>query len=389
MISNRIKQIVADQRVIFGLWVLIALSGSVLQYVNQSFNNFSIYAGVFHHTVEQLPLYELYPDEYGDRNLYGIAFSLLIAPFALLPKAVGMVLWMLASCVTLYASIRLLPVDRRKHLVVLWFCANELVTSVVNLQFNILTAAFIVLAFALVERKRDFWATLFIVAGAMTKIYGGTAFLFFLFSKDKRGFLAGSLFWAGVLFLLPSALSSWGFMTNSYFDWFDTLAHKSGTNLFSLYQNISLIGFIRKLTGCADYSDLPLMMGGLLLLLLPLIRFKQYGSFAFRSSFLASILLYLVLFSSGSESSTYILAFVGVGIWFVTTPSQSSRLNLALLLFVFLFSSLSSTDLFPPFLREKLFRPYALKAIPCAVIWFKVIYEQLFSNYPVHYEQNH
>jgi hypothetical protein len=99
---------------------------------------------------------------------------------------------------------------------------------------------------------------------------------------------------------------------------------------------------------------------------------------------LASVLIFTVIFSSGSESPTYIIAFVGVAIWFVIQPKPISNFYVALLIFAFLLTSLSPSDLIPTYLKDNYIRPYALKALPCVLIWLAIVYEMLinkFKNY--------
>ena len=55
--------------------------------------------------------------------------------------------------------------------------------------------------------------------------------------------------------------------------------------------------------------------------------------------------MFVVLFSTGSESSTYIIAFVGVALWFVAVPWKRSRWDIALMIFAFILTSLSPSDL--------------------------------------------
>jgi len=86
-------------------------------------------------------------------------------------------------------------------------------------------------------------------------------------------------------------------------------------------------------------------------------------------------LLFIVLFSSGSESSGYIIALLGVAIWYSAAPWKRSKLDVALMIFAFILTSLSPTDIFPHYLRSEIIRPFALKALPCAIIWFKLCYE--------------
>ena len=62
---------------------------------NPRINNYIIYKHVFYHAIQQRNLYAYYPLEYGDVNLYGPIFSIVIAPFALLPTYAGLILWTL------------------------------------------------------------------------------------------------------------------------------------------------------------------------------------------------------------------------------------------------------------------------------------------------------
>jgi len=102
---------------------------------------------------------------------------------------------------------------------------------------------------------------------------------------------------------------------------------------------------------------------------------------AFRQTLLASVLMFVVLFSTGSESSGYIIAFVGVVVWYTCVPWQRSSWDVALLVFVFVLSSLSPSDLFPAYLRREWVQPYALKALPVTLVWLKLCYEIITRDY--------
>ena len=56
-------------------------------------------------------------------------------------------------------------------------------------------------------------------------------------------------------------------------------------------------------------------------------------------------------------------------------------MGLALLIFAFILTSFSPSDLFPKYLRDEFVRPYALKALPCVMIWLKLTYELLTRDY--------
>ena len=366
----------------FGTFLVWYLSKVIPGGIN---NNYFIFAHSFKHALEQLPLYIEYPGEYQDLFLYGIPFTALIAPFAIMPPLAGAFGWCLANTALLYFAIKRLGLEKWQLAVVVWFSLNELFTALLQLQYNIGIAGMIILSFAFIERKKEFWAALMIMLGAMTKVYGIVGLAFILFSKRKLHLLLGLLVWGIIIFIVPMLYSSPQYVMGEYCDWFLALADKNDCNAFCSYTNISLLGMVRKISHVASYSDLWLIIPGLFLFIAPYFRISQYDNKSFRLSYLASALLFMVLFSTGTESWGYITAIVAVAIWYVSTPTRKTTpvLNTSLLIFCFILTSLSTTDVFPKFIRAGYIIPYALKALPCAVIWFKIIWEQLtqdFSN---------
>ena len=372
------KPFFSDYRTLFGLWLLLPVIATLLKLSKH--NNFLIFRYVYWHTIEQLPLYVAY-DEYWDTNHYGPFFSLVIAPFAMLPVRWGLFFWLIVLSLSLYYAIRKLPFPDRKRIFLYWFCAHELLTALFMSQFNIAIAAIIVATFYCIEKEKDIWVACFIMLGTFVKLYGIVGLAFFFFSKHKVKFLLALLGWALVMFVAPMAISSSDYIISQYVGWWDSLSAKNAENIFSGGQNISLLGMVRKISGCASYSDLWLILGGLIIFGLPYLRIAQYKYKAFRYALLASVLLFVVLFSTGSESSTYIIAFVGVGIWYWSVPWKRSKWDIALMVFAFILTSFSPSDLFPAYLRKEFVQPYALKALPCAIIWFKLSYEMCFRNY--------
>ena len=88
------KPFFSDSRTLFWLWILLPVIAAITKL--HSYNNFMIFRGVFWHTWHGTPLYIEYPDEYFDTNHYGPFFSLIIAPFALLPEWIGLLCWLVA-----------------------------------------------------------------------------------------------------------------------------------------------------------------------------------------------------------------------------------------------------------------------------------------------------
>jgi hypothetical protein len=90
----------------------------------------------------------------------------------------------------------------------------------------------------------------------------------------------------------------------------------------------------------------------------------------FQLRLLASALLFVILASTGSESPTIIIAFMGVAIWFIL--SEKTKLDIALLVFALLISSFSPTDFFPSCIRDHFINQYALIVLPLLLVWLKL-----------------
>lgn len=375
------KPFFTNPRTLFGLWTLLAVVAGLTKIAPHRHNNFLIFRGVFWHTIQKLSLYDFYPTEYNDHNHYGPIFSLVIAPFAVVPDAIGLLGWLVVLAIGMYYAVRRLPLEEGRQIFLYWFCAHELLTALQMQQFNIAIAAIIIGSFAAIEKGREVTAAFLIVLGTFVKLYGVVGLAFFFFVKRKPRFILALIGWSVVCFVAPMLISSPEYVIGQYVEWYERLAAKNGENTFSLMQNISLLGMIRKISGSASYSDLLVILPGLALFGLPYLRFGQYRHLAFRYAILSSVLLFVVLFSTGSESSTYIIPFAGIALWYATSPWKRSGWDVALLVFAFVLSSLSPSDLFPRSLREAYVLPYALKALPPTLIWLRLSYELLTRDY--------
>ena len=382
--KERIKQFLtlpflSDRRVLLGIWTLLSLVGMLK--LHRSHNNFLIFKGVYWHTVNGTSLYAAYPSEYSDVNHYGPLFSLIIAPFALLPEWAGMLLWLLFLSGWLFAAIYWSGLRKSQQVYIYWFCGFTLLTALFMQQFNIAIAAIILSSFFLIEKEHEGWAAFFIVLGTLVKLYGIVGLAFFLFSRHKLRLTLWLAVWSVILFLAPMAISSPDYIIGQYHEWFTCLVEKNTHNLNSFAQNISLLGFVRRTTGHADYSDLWLIIPGMALFALPYLRFSQYKNLAFRETILASVLLFVILFSTGSEASGYVIALLGVCIWYTAAPWKRGKWAIALMVFVFILSGMGNCDLIPKTIRHDYIQTYALRALPISIVWLWLCYELCTNDY--------
>lgn len=363
-------------------WVAICTASIIAQVAKgiTHNNNYIIFINVFYHSLQKLNLYAAYPTAYGDTNHYGPFFSLIIAPFAALPKYVGLFLWCMANCFLLLFAVKKIPVSANNKNIILLIGIVEMLTSLHNVQFNPMATAFILFSYILVKNKNDFWATMYIAAGILVKLYGLVGLAFFLFSDNKVKFILSFIFWMLVFFALPMLISSPQFVIQSYKDWYSSLAEKNTVNLSSDMQGMTAMKVLQKVFQLNFITNGIVIIGGFVIYLCTLLRYKYFKNIQFQLNYLASLLIAVVIFSSSAEAATFVIAMVGVGIWFIN-QKEKTTLVISLLIFSILFTSLSSTDLFPKFLKENYIRPYALKALPCLFIWIFIVYQLLFKKY--------
>ncbi|OYU85219.1 MAG: hypothetical protein CFE24_02640 [Flavobacterium sp. BFFFF2] len=362
---------------VYGLMAAVVLA-AIFPKIFLNHNNYLIYKNVFWHVVQKQALYIEYPTQYFDRNHYGPIFSFVIGPFALLPDTVGMILWSLCTFSLYFITIHQLPLEYRLRNIILWLCFNEYLITAQSFQVNPLMICIIVLSYTFIRDKKEFWAAALIMLGTFIKLYGIVGLAFFFFSKRKPQFIMSLAFWAVVYFVLPMLISSPEYIVDRYVEWYERLLEKNQTNaVLGSYQDFSVMGVARRLVQDPSISNLPFLAVGALLFGLPYLRISMFKDVKFQLLLLASVLIFTVIFSSGSESPTFIIAFVGVSIWFVLQDQPRKKWVNGLMIFAFILTSLSHTDLCPKYILEHYIREYSLKAVPCIAIWLVICWQLL------------
>ncbi|MES2061788.1 MAG: glycosyltransferase family 87 protein [Bacteroidota bacterium] len=362
----------------FGVGLFIVLRGLVS---HQPPNNYLIFKHNFLNVIHQQSLYTPQPEYYYDRNHYGPVFSLIIAPFALLPDGAGVVLWVLFNAFVLFKAIQLLPLKNNSYIIILLLCANEIIASSIFFQFNPIITALIILSFYFIRKKQDFWAALMIALGTFTKLYGIVGLAFFFFSDNKLKLIASLVFWSVVLFVLPMAISSPNFILKTYSAWYHDLLAKNTENVSSDMQDISVMGIIRRVFN-PGFKNIYVIAPATFVFALSYIRVKYFKSTQYQLLILASVLIFTVIFSSSAESPTYIIAFSGVAIWFMNLNRPVTILEICLLVFAIVITSFPFADVFIKNFSATYIRPYKLKALPCLLVWLYIIYETLTRKFP-------
>ena len=339
-----------------------------------SYNNFRIFKLSFYHLLQGKDIYQLFPDEHWDLYKYSPAFALCFGVLSWMPDSIGLLLWNLINSLCLFAGVRLLPglSDEKKSWILL-FSLLEMLLSIQNTQSNGLMAGLIVLAFALAERSKYALSTLCIVFSFYIKIYGVLAFVFYLFYPGKLRLAGWSIFWMILFALLPLLVVNTHQLSFLYHSWLDLLLGDRSASM-----GVSLMGIMETWFHLASWKN-GVTLAGLILFLLPLIHISRYKDYSFRLLYLASVLIWMVIFNHKAESPTFVIVTAGIGIWYFS--QRSDLLNRVLLILSFFLISMSVSDLVPAPVRNEFIRPYGIKAVMGIVVWLKIFYEQITLNY--------
>ena len=381
-LKNKVNKLLANRALVltlfFGLSMFAVVKGALLNHIN---NNYFVYKYNFINVINQHTIFGLQPPHFQDLNHYGPVFAFIIAPFALMPDRIGVIFWVLFNVFILYLAIKQLPLNTTQKLLVLLICAHELMTSSANEQINPFIGALIIFSFVFIRDKKEFWAAFVIVLGTLIKLYGIVGLAFFFLAENKMKFILSFLFWSAVLLMLPALISSPAYIIKTYSYWGTDLEAKNLANTGHNMQDISVMGLIRNIFHYPQLSNIPVIGPALLLFGLCYIKPGNYKLVDYQLLLLAATLIFVVIFSSSSESPTYIIAFAGVAIWFINLNRPITGFEIFLFAFAFLITSLSPSDLFPRYVRMQYIVPYKLKALPCLLIWLKIIYEMVTRKF--------
>lgn len=379
--KNRFFALLRNPKFLLTCWIIICAIASFKQYATSNiaegacrYNNFRIFYSSFEHLLHEKSLYGSY-SEYFDLYHYGPIFALLIAPFYYLPVGISIVLFGALNAWCLFKAIWSLPIGSHYKAIIIWISTNTLITSTLNTQFHAICVGMIILSYTCIVHRKDIWGTLFIILGAFIKLYGIVGFAFFFFSKNKKKFVLWTCFWTILIIALPMLVCKSSYILQSYADWYTDLVHKNGTNsdITQTRLDVCVMGMVRKITHIPSLSNLYYIIPAFIIMGISFLRFKFHKQLNFQLALLGSLLMFIILASTGSESPTYIIAFPGVGIWYIL-ERKKNILVIFLLILTLVISSFSPTDLFPRFIRLNYLEPYAMMALPVFLVWLRLNY---------------
>jgi len=372
-----LNRIISDKKIIVLIFILssafisthlLLIHGKTFQEEGKRYtyyNNYQIFKYSYYHLIENKDLYKPYPEEHWDLFKYSPSFSLFFGIFTVLPDFMGLNLWNLLNALILLFAVYSLPdIDNRIKGMILLACLTELVTSMQNSQSNALIAGLLILAFGSLERGRNWASSLCIVLSASIKLFGILGFLLFLLFPGKWKSAFWSIFWIVIITLIPLVIIDFNQLKLLYSSWFHLLVNDHSSSY-----GLSLPGMLNSWF-LIPVDKIIILFSGIILLCIPFIRIRNFREYTFRLLILSSLLIWIVIFNHRAESNSYIIAFAGISIWYFTT--KKVPLNTVLVIFAFIFISLSPTDIIPRQIRLSFFEPYMLKVLPAVIIWLKI-----------------
>lgn len=348
------------------IWLLALYIGSaVLVTLQQGIlarsNNFRVFRSASVNLFAGRDLYAAHPEQHFDYYKYSPTFALWFAPLAYLPFALAYFCWSLLNGLALYYALdRLLP--ERPATLAISLLYLEVLFSMQYGQSNALVAALIVLAFLAFERGRQLEAAIGIALGASVKLFPLAALSLAVFYPRRVRF--GLLFLSvlGVFVALPLLAVTAHELLAQYRSWQAIEAADTLNRGYSLMQYLHMVLGV-------DWPNWPVQLAGTAFLLLPLaIGRAEWSDRGFRRLFLSSLLVYVVLFNHQSERATFVIAYTGIIVWYVS--SGPSVLRTGILALTLAMMVLHDVDIVPYWVKSEIFIPYRLKGIPCVVAWF-------------------
>ncbi len=383
---KKINIVKKQQRVVLYFVVFLTLVLTLQSYLQKDktyyeggekytyYNNYVIFKQSYEHLVSNQDLYVWYPEEQWDLYKYSPAFALLMAPFYYLPDIIGLFLWNLLNGLILFWALYKLPLAlNTKRLIGVIFVIFESVGSFQNEQNNCLIAGLMIFGFLNMEKRNYIIAALLIVLTGYIKIFGLVALALFIFYPQKLKAALWTFIWTVVFALIPLIAVSFKQLIFLYQSWGNVLSADHGA-----YYGISLMGIINAWFR-TEPDKLVLLGIGVVAFFLPFIRIRQYSSMSFKLIYLASMMLWVILFNHRSESPTFVIALTGCAIWLST--EKSNIFNWVLVGLVFLMTILPPTDIFPRYLREEFVYPLVLKAFPIVLVWAKIMVDLMTFNF--------
>lgn len=329
-------------------------------------NNFLTFRGGWLHLRAGVDAYAAYPPL--DFFKYSPTFALLMAPFAILPLGLGVLLFDAANVGLFYYAVRRVLPDGR-GLVALALLYFEVLRTTQNTQINAILAALMVLTFLTLEQGRPVRAATALALGTLIKVFPLAAAACALPHRRRARFFLLLAAAAAVLLAAPLLVTPPATLLQQYRWWTGLMASDvANSRLDSVMALFAVL-----IPG--DWPNWPVQLAGTALVLLPLaVRRERWSDAGFRRRMLAALLAYVILFNHRTESPTFVVGMTGVVLWYLEGPRR--WYHHALMALAWVVVSLSS-EVLPGGVLDACCRPWHYKIVPILLAWLVMLWELL------------
>jgi len=362
------------------MWALYAISAVPVMIQGALLaqqNNFLIFRWSFGHLISGHDLYAFDTAHYADQFKYSPTFALLFAPLAAIPFAPALLIWCIVNALALAFALTLL-LPRRAAAVALAITYLEMVGAMQNGQSNSLVASTVILAFIAFEREESLLGGALASLGAVIKIYPLAALATAIPRRTTLRAIGATVLSLVILLALPAAFTPGGFagLAAQYRSWHAIELLDAATPEGRPYGMLGGLMQMVRVWLDVRLPNWPIQMAGTAILLLPLaLRRSAWSDPRFRLSFLASLLVYVLLFNHQAEPPSFVVGIAGIAIWYAAGPM--TRVRTIFTLGVVAAVSLPGTSIFGAHFYKDIFIRYSLKTFPVAVAWCVMEFELL------------
>ncbi len=371
------------------LFIVFALITALYMLLNlytgriENLGNYQIFVNSFTHLINYKNLYMTFNDGL-DLYKYSPTFALFMGLFSWMPNYIGLLFWHVFNLLILYVAVKNIETNYNK---IIFYCFILITSwgSFQSSQINAMMGGLIYLfGICIYEQKLKLAAFLLAILGFI-KIYGCFAIILLIIVKDnKMKFLLYYLGYCILLFLLPLTVVNFHQLLQLYLDWWDLLRNDSHS------YGLSVIGAYAQFLPVGRYGVTIINLLGLIYVLGILVRVAKSNIIISKTllyKVISLLMLWMVIFNHKAEPQTYILAYIGVAIWFFTNK-ENSILNDILIFIIFVVDLLSDTRLASHDVKIYL-SSHAIEAIVCFPVWLTIGFDILkyVSNKAINTQQ--
>lgn len=354
-VFNRIKSFILQYKVLLALYIAVTLFSYWQLIESDHINNFYIFRSSSYHLLNRLPLYVAYPAEYFDLFYYNPVFPVLFMPFALLPVKAGILAWITVTALGCYYIFRALPMGDDKKKVFLFLIMFDVMNNLTHTQTNPLLLAFMLMSWAMLEKRKPFWAALFMTLSFLIKGYGGIVGLLCFYYKSWYKVVLFGIFWMIAINALLLLYIPMDTVIVYYREWLQIISSDVIMESYSVY------GLIKNLHWSIPETYI---LSFALVVLISYIAMQYISGKKTQQHMIAFLLVWVTVFNRASEPATYIIAMAGAIIWYLSRPKN--RISSIIFWSTITISTLIPTDIFPWF--DKIKYEYYLKSIFCLLV---------------------